>query len=260
MLRVILICWNETEAEEHARRLRKSGYGIRVHSNKTSGTPGLAFIKDNPPDAIVVDLERIPSQGNAVATWLRQRKATRHIPIVFVGGAPEKIEQIRKLLPDAAYTNWTRIRGALRQAMKGVPAKPAVPGMMDSYKGTPLIKRLGIKAESVLMFLGAPADFARALGSLPPNVRLKTQARGKAHLIVLFVQSKADLIRRFPAARRATAEGGGLWIAWPKKASGVVSDLTQTVVRTFGLDSGLVDYKICTIDKTWSGLLFARRR
>lgn len=56
------------------------------------------------------------------------------------------------------------------------------------------------------------------------------------------------------------AEGGGLWIAWPKKASGVASDLTQTVVRKFGLDAGLVDYKICSIDKTWSGLLFTRRR
>jgi len=260
MPRVILICWNESDAEDHARQLRKSGYDFRVYSDKTAGTPGLAFIKDDPPDAVVIDLARLPSQGRAVATWLRQRKATRHIPIVFVGGVPEKVEQIHQLLPDATFTNWNRLHSALRQAIGSAPAKPVVPGTMDSYAGTPLVKRLGIKADSDVTVLGAPDDFARTLGVLPPNVRLKTQARGKAHLILLFVQSQTDLNRRFPAAERAMAEGGGLWIVWPKKISGVTSDLTQIVVRKFGLDAGLVDYKICSIDKTWSGLLFTRRR
>jgi hypothetical protein len=77
---------------------------------------------------------------------------------------------------------------------------------------------------------------------------------------MLFARSCADMVRRFPAAERAMAEGGGMWIAWPKKSSGVVTDLTQNDVRRYGLDSGLVDYKIAAIDETWSGLIFARRK
>ena len=74
------------------------------------------------------------------------------------------------------------------------------------------------------------------------------------------MKSRAELARRFPVAARGLAAGGGLWIAWPKKASGVSTDLTQGHVREFGLESGFVDYKICAIDDTWSGLQFARRR
>ena len=84
--------------------------------------------------------------------------------------------------------------------------------------------------------------------------------RGRPQLILLFTKSRADLARRFPAAARALAEGGGLWIVWPKKASGVVSDLGENAVREFGLAVGFVDYKVCAVDQTWSGLLFARRK
>jgi hypothetical protein len=132
--------------------------------------------------------------------------------------------------------------------------------MLDGYSGTPLPKKLGVRAGAVVTLLGAPPGFERKLGALPEKVRLKRQARGKANLIVLFLKSRAELDRRFPVAARALAEGGGLWIAWPKKASGVTTDLTQATVRRFGLGAGFVDYKICAIDETWSGLLFARRR
>ena len=77
---------------------------------------------------------------------------------------------------------------------------------------------------------------------------------------MLFVRSLAELRRRFPVAGRALVERGRLWIAWPKKASGVETDLTQGYVRKTGLDSGLVDFKICAIDATWSGLCFTRRK
>ncbi|MCP4662787.1 MAG: DUF3052 domain-containing protein [bacterium] len=131
---------------------------------------------------------------------------------------------------------------------------------MDGYSGTPLPKKLGIRAGSVVALLGAPAGFERKLGELPEGVRLKKQARGHADVILLFARSRANLEARFPAAARALAEGGGLWIVWPKKASGVASDLTLPAVRAFGLGSGFVDYKICAVDETFSGLLFARRR
>lgn len=258
MSRVLLLHWNVGEAKERAEWLRRAGF--QVDALTPRGGPDLRAVRKNPPDAFVIDLGRIPSQGRDAAIWLRHQKATRLVPIVFVDGDPGKVARVRKLLPDAYYTEWNRIGAALRRALKRRPKDPVVPGMLEGYSGTPLPKKLGVRAGTVVALLGPPPRFERKLGALPENVRLKSQARGHANLIVLFVKSGADLRRRFPAAARALAEGGGLWIAWPKKASGVTTDLSQTDVRRFGLGAGFVDYKICAIDETWSGLLFARRR
>jgi hypothetical protein len=135
-----------------------------------------------------------------------------------------------------------------------------VPGTFDSYSGTPLPKKLGINAGAAVALLGAPKDFERTLGELPAQVSLQHQARGQASVILLFVTSQAKLEKRFAAAARSMSEGGRLWIVWPKKASGVPTDLSEDAVRHFGLSAGLVDFKISAIDATWSGLCFARRR
>lgn len=135
-----------------------------------------------------------------------------------------------------------------------------MPGTMDGYSGTPLPKKLGIRAGSVVALLGASARFEQTLDALPDNVRLQKHARGRADVIILFAKSRTDLDRRLSAAIRALAKGGRLWIAWPKKASGVPCDVTETVVRELGLGAGLVDYKISAMDETWSGLCFTRRR
>jgi hypothetical protein len=122
------------------------------------------------------------------------------------------------------------------------------------------VKKLGISENHDIALLGAPDGFDATLGALPPGVRIRSQARGGSDIILLFVGSRSELRRRFPAAEKILREGGRLWIVWPKKASGVESDLTQQVVREFGLGSGLVDFKVSSIDTTWSGLCFTRRR
>lgn len=131
---------------------------------------------------------------------------------------------------------------------------------MPGYSGTPLPRKLGVKEGSVVGLLGAPSGFDRTLGPLPDGATIRHQARGQIDVIVLFARSIADLKKRFPAAHRALAPGGGLWLAWPKKASGVETDLNDGVVRALGLASGLVDNKVCAVDDTWSGLRFMRRR
>jgi CheY-like chemotaxis protein len=258
MSRVILIHWNAAEAKERAERLRRAGWKVNFPTGQ--GAAAFRAIRDDPPDAFVIDLTRIPSQGQAAATMLRQQKATRLVPIVFVGGDPEKVARVREYLPDAVYTQWDRIRDGLQRAIKHPPKDPLVPGTMDAYSGTPLPKKLGIQAGLVVALLGAPVGFERKLGAVRKDIRIKTQARGSADVILLFAKTRADLDRRLPAATRAMAEGGSLWIAWPKKASGVASDLTQREVQALGLGAGLIDYKIAAIDETWSGLRFARHR
>ena len=125
---------------------------------------------------------------------------------------------------------------------------------MVGYSGTPLRAKLGIKEESAIAFAGAPADFAETLGELPPGVRVKGSVRGPLDVIVAFFTRRADFERRLPALRRAMAPAAGLWIAWPKRASGVATDVTEDVVREIALPTGLVDNKVCAIDETWSGL------
>lgn len=127
------------------------------------------------------------------------------------------------------------------------------------YSGTPLVRKLGIKPESTLTLLDAPRGFRRELLGMPKGVRLSQALDGNPpDLIVWFVMSGRALDVRMAAVSRAM--GPGLWVAWPKKASGVVTDLTEDVVRAAGLASGLVDYKVCAVNETWSGLKFARRK
>ncbi len=257
MARVLLVHWHASEAKERLPRLRAAGHSATSYSEH--GGAGLQRYRTRPPDAVVIDLSRLPSHGRAVATWLRQHKATRMVPILFVGGDRDKVARTRKELPDATYTSWRAIAGALERALASPPSRPIVPGTMAGYSGTPLPKKLGIREGSVVALLGAPPRFAETLGKVPAGVTFRRQARGKADLVMLFAGSVADLHGRLGAARRTIADGGSLWIAWPKKASGVSTDLSEQAVRSAGLGCGLVDFKICAIDGTWSGLRFAVR-
>jgi len=130
---------------------------------------------------------------------------------------------------------------------------------MDFYAGAPLAKKLGIRPGTAVALLEAPEGFERVLDPLPPDVEIRRGARGRASLVLLFAMSMHDMRKRFATAARLLDQGGSVWIAWPKKASGIATDLNETAVRSFGLAAGWVDYKICAIDETWSGLLFTRR-
>ena len=129
----------------------------------------------------------------------------------------------------------------------------------SGYSGTPLPKKLGIREGSRVAVVAAPSGFASVLGALPPGVQLRTNARGRLDVIVFFVTRRAELARRFPSFMRALEDDGGLWVAWPKKTSGVATDLGFDAVQRIGLDAGLVDNKVAAIDATWSGLRFVYR-
>ena len=123
------------------------------------------------------------------------------------------------------------------------------------YSGTPLPKKLGIKPGHKLLLLGAPEGFeAGTLGRLPEDVSVGRTARGPADVIVSFHTERAELARRMPALRAAMQPNAGLWIAWPKRASKVPTDLTEDVVRELALANVLVDNKVAALDEKWSGL------
>jgi hypothetical protein len=128
------------------------------------------------------------------------------------------------------------------------------------YSGTPLPQKLGIKEGHKVAVIGGPKDFD--LGMLPTGTALQRGLTGKALLDVLvaFVTSRAELVTRIAACRPRMQQAAGLWIAWPKRASGVVTDVTEDTVREVALPTGLVDNKVCAIDDTWSGLRLVIRK
>lgn len=257
MTRVRLIHWNASEAEERAKSLQAAGYEVDYG---VLNSARLRKLKENPPNAVIIDLSRIPSQGRDVALGIRMYKATRYVPLVFVEGVPQKVARVKEQLPDAVYTTWDEIDSALAHAIAHPLADPIVPkSLMDGYSGTPLPKKLGIRANAVVALVNAPEGFEETLGELPEGALLCREIRDQPDVTLWFTRSREELQRRVEQMGEYAATGG-LWIAWPKKSSGVVSDLSQTVVREVGLAAGLVDFKVCAIDATWSGLRFTRRK
>lgn len=129
---------------------------------------------------------------------------------------------------------------------------------MAGYSGTPLPKKLGIKAGHRVVVVGSPPGFLDTLGPLPEGVVASGEATlrgtGSCDILMLFSGSRAGLARGLPVAMRRTGDTGAIWVSWPKKASGVPTDITEDVVREVALPLGLVDVKVCAVDDTWSGL------
>jgi hypothetical protein len=124
---------------------------------------------------------------------------------------------------------------------------------MSGYSGKPLVQKLGIKPDSVLVLIDAPPGAEDLLEPLPQGVAVRRGNRGRRETTLWFLTSRSTFERRL--ARVAEAVGAGtLWIAWPKRSSGVETDMTEDVVREVALPLGLVDVKVCAIDETWSGL------
>lgn len=256
MHRVRLIHWNEIEAQERAGLLTSWGY--RVQSEPFSRDV-LQAMRQDPPSAVVIDLGRIPSHGRDVGLGIRSYKDTRHVPLVFLEGAPEKVARVQELLPDARYGTWDSARVILAEAIAHPPSEPVVPeSTMAGYRGTPLLKKLGIQEGSTVALLGAPAGFEAVLGVLPDGAVTQRDLDTHPDVTLWFTRSLDELANGI-SEMIPHAAAGGLWILWPKKASGVRSDLSQTAVRRAGLEAGLVDYKVASIDAIWSGLRFTMR-
>ncbi len=130
---------------------------------------------------------------------------------------------------------------------------------MAGYSGTPLAKKLGIKEGSRIALVNAPKDFQSVLGELPDDVEFIARPTKSLDIILFFVMSERELARDFAKLSQKLVTNGMIWIAWPKKSSGVTTDLTEGRVQRIGLDAGLVDVKICAIDEIWSGLKFVYR-
>jgi hypothetical protein len=228
--RIRLVHWKQEEIGERAARLEAVGY--EVDGDVPGTSIGIRELRENPPTAFVIDLGRLPSHGREVASALRQLAAN---PLDLLVRAADEDDRDRS----------QRLR---------LPRSDSGP-----RSGRPLAEKLGVKEGMTIAAIDAPAGIERTLAPLPPGVTLRSGNRGRREMTLWFVTSRAAFERRLPAVARAVGEGT-LWMAWPKRSSGVETDLSEDAIREVVLPAGLVDTKVCAIDDTWSGLRLTRRR
>ena len=138
------------------------------------------------------------------------------------------------------------------------PRQPA--STSAGYSGTPLVRKLGIAAGQTVALLGAPAGFPELLSPLPAGVTFVSRLSPGVDVAHLFVSRRSELTRRLPALRARLRDDGVLWVSWPKKTSGVPTDVSENIIRQAALPIGLVDVKVCAVDETWSALKLVVRR
>ena len=246
-------------AAERARLLKKASFVVDASPFNPAGM--ITRLREDPPAVILIDLDRLPSHGRAVAVMLRTSKSMRNIPIVFAGGAEEKVMRARAELPDAIFTDWAGVAAAVKRAMRNAPAVTSHPvPHMQRFAGSSLAKKLDLKAGVKAALIGAGDGFVEMLGDLPESVELQTRIARDTRLVLWFVRASHELAEAFELAAARMPEGCSLWIIYPKKAGRYKVDFNQNDVRLTGLGVGMVDYKICAVDADWSGMKFARRK
>jgi hypothetical protein len=255
-VRAVLVHWNRDEGLPRLAALHAAGWDGELVCEFS--LPALRAWAADPPDAILIDLSRRPSHGKEVATVCRERKALRQTPLVFLEGDPERVAALREGFPGAQFTLWSRLRSALRAASK--PRAPEIaPPAPRSYSSS-LPKKLGIVEGAAVLALEPPPDWEATLGILPPGVTLSQDPGGPSGVVLAFLRSRQQLVETLPAAGRACAPRAKLWLLYPKKSSGIATDLTQEFLREYALTHSWVDYKVCSFDQTWTGFCFSRRK
>ncbi len=258
-MKILLIHWNDAEAEARINNIASNEFQMKHFKLKDSRF--LKEIESEKPDAIVIDLNRLPSQGRDVALSIRKRKSTRFIPIIFIEGDTGKTDAVRKLLPDAVFGSWDALLSLIRAAAEQSDEAVVVPdSVFDGYRNVPLVQKLGLKPKSSLLLIYPPETFSSSLSPLPDGCHLSTDMNGLHDTVIWFARTRSELNKHIVRISGMLKPRGGLWIAWPKKAGRLKSDLNQTIVRKAGLENKLVDHKICSVDETWSALRFVIRK
>ncbi|HEY6986983.1 MAG TPA: hypothetical protein VH369_01290 [Bryobacteraceae bacterium] len=255
MARIRLLHWNASEAAKYLSALTAARH--RVEYDERFEPRLVRQWRTQPPDVFVIDLSRLPAQGREIAIALRQWPTTRRVPIVFCDGAPEKVEKTRALLGDALYCEFSKLRNSIRKALAEPCAEATVPTpMMKRYAMRTTAQKLGITADSTVAVIDPPRDYLTVLGDLPAGVQFIEDR--VASVTLCFVHDLPSLQERM-SERRRLARTSKLWFCW-RKGKTAVSGLSGNSIRAAAVALGLIDYKICSLNAVWSGMLFAFRK
>lgn len=244
--------------------LRRAGYHV-IADPPESGGGMVRYFRELSPDAVVIDLDRLPSHGRELGLGLRASKSTSHLRQVFAGGIAAKIELVRAAIPDAIFTPWDSDLAAAIECAIAQPEPPRLPSRelpKDTGHGS-LERKLDIKPQTHFAIVSVNRNddaWLEELLTSVPDGAIRQRRIDQATTIALFpVATRRDLMRAFEQARSSLPPKASLWIVHPKQTRPLAGDFNQDDVREAGLVHGFVDYKVCAVDKDWSALKFARR-
>jgi hypothetical protein len=251
---VSLIHWKADEARPLIDLMESAGY--QVHYAGDQKPIRMTELRDIDPVAAVVDLSRMPSYGKYWAAEVRSSKL-KHLPILFVDGDSERVERIRAAIPDAEYVSIDDLLATLKRA-KPV-ANPVQPErMMASTRSA--VQKLGIKAGSRVAVFDAPRDYPKVIGTLPEGASFEEEPEDIASVTLWFVREADTYLAGLRAMKKIAAKSK-LWVLYPKQRKGKTpTGITQFVLREAAIKVGLVDYKVCAVDETWTGFALAVKK
>ena len=231
---VQVVHWKPAEAEALMALCRVAGFEAECCPDP-AGPAITRWLRARLPDAIVIDLTRLPSHGRELGAWLRETKKTRHIPLIYVDGDAEKVERIQSLLPDAVFTQRSRLRSALKSALrKGAQNAAVPPPAIVRFGERTAAQKIGIKPGMKIEFLEEPAK--------PQDVTL------------WFIHDFDGLMSALNRMRRL-APHTRMWMVWRK---GARRDVTFHSIVTAGAEVGLALSKLCAVDAVWSAVWLVR--
>jgi hypothetical protein len=251
--RIRLLSSNAPEAATILNKLR--GTKFQVEYDEKFRPALFRAWREDPPWAFVIDLSRLPSQGREIAVALRQSPRTRTIPVVFVNGEVDKVKAIRSVLPDAKYCTTETLVETLETAQP-LPNAVTPAAMMERYASRTAVQKLGITEKSRVVLIDPPRNATVMLGNLPRGAQFVEE---DGEVTLCFAHSVDELRATMSSLRRVAAKKK-LWILWRKRTAPGHVGITEPLIRETGRDLGLVDYKICSVDKSWSAMLFASKK
>jgi hypothetical protein len=252
---VSLIHWKAEEAQALIDLME--GAGFAVHYAGDQKGMRLPQLREMNPVAAVIDLTRMPSYGRYWAAEVRASKSLRHLPLVFVDGDAERVARVKADLPDATFTTRDQLAAILKR-VKPV-ANPVAPSRMMASTAT-VAQKMGIKAGFRVAVFDAPRGYAKVIGDLPAGASFEEEPEEIAPVTLWFVREADDYLSGLRAMKKIAAQSK-LWVLYPKQKKGKTqTGITQFVVRESAIHVGLVDYKICSVDETWTGMALAVKK
>jgi hypothetical protein len=252
--RVALISWNSQLAEEHRKLLEEAEFVVEPLIARGSGMIGKMAAAA--PVAIVIDLDSKPAYGREAAIVLRNSKTTRRFPLIFAGGAAEKIPAIRAEIPDAVYCAWDEIRAGVKRGIAHAPVQPVRPrGRGEgAVMGPVLAKKMRIHAGMRVTIVGDVIGLGRRLG-----MEYEEQVHPHTELALTVVRTAREMEDAFEMLAAQLPSKAVIWILYPKQSGGLKSDFTLMDVLARGQAFGFSGFMTCAVDTEWSGARLVRK-
>lgn len=244
--RVALVCWSKS-APEHKRSLTKLGYQVDPVISRGSGAIGKLVATT--PQAIIIDLDKQPAYGREIATVFRNSKSTLHMPLVFAGGLPEKIPNVRAEIPDAVYCTWEDVQVGIEQAIARPPMRPVRPRARGEavVSGSVLARKFRIKPEHNITILGDVIGLGKRL-----TIEYEDRISPQTAMTLAVVRTADELEAALELASGQLPKKAILWIIHPKQSGKLRSDFTQTDIVQRAPAFGFSGFMMCAVDADWS--------